>query len=235
MKAPQINAAIEQLKPRFFEGLTPAEIGMVLSAAAFRRYPANSVIVHQGDSADRLFLLLTGRARFFSIMPDGQKVLYLRLAPGEIFGGAAFMAKPEEYLVSTEAVMDSTALVWNRPAIRGLAKPYPRLVENALLLMFDYLVFYKAVHTSLICHTARQRLAQVLSNLAHGIGQKVSDGVELDILNEELANEANVTPFTTSRLLSEWQRKGLVVKTRGKLLVRSPEQLSLSEVYGRPC
>jgi CRP-like cAMP-binding protein len=57
------------------------------------------------------------------------------------------------------------------------------------------------------------------------MGRRVSGGVELDVTNEELANTANVTPFTASRLLSEWQRSGDVLKSRGKLLLRCPERL----------
>jgi hypothetical protein len=34
-----------------------------------------------------------------------------------------------------------------------------------------------------------------------------------------LANAANVTPFTASRLISAWQRSGAVKKSRGKLLL----------------
>jgi CRP-like cAMP-binding protein len=47
----------------------------------------------------------------------------------------------------------------------------------------------------------------------------------LNINNEELANQANVTIFTVSRLLSDWQRKGLLVKSRGKVVIRSQEAL----------
>jgi hypothetical protein len=34
-----------------------------------------------------------------------------------------------------------------------------------------------------------------------------------------------VTIFTVSRLLSGWQRKGLLVKGRGRVVIRSPEAL----------
>jgi CRP/FNR family transcriptional regulator, nitrogen oxide reductase regulator len=88
-----------------------------------------------------------------------------------------------------------------------------------------YLAAYRAVHASLICDSAPQRLAQVLANLADGIGQKVPGGVELDVRNEELANEANISPFTASRLLSAWQREGILVKRRGKVLLRFPGRL----------
>lgn len=227
MTPAQIAATVEELKPRFLKGLTSAEMKAVLSAGTVKRFQANAIVTHEGSTASQIFLLLSGRARYFTMTPDGQKVLLMWLPPGEAFGGAAFLSRPEEYLVSTEVVMDCAVLMWNRTALRNLAERCPRLVENAMLLMFDYLVFYKAIHTSLICHTARQRLAQVLFNLATGIGQKVPEGIELDVRNEELANEANVTPFTTSRLLNEWQREGIVVKTRGKLLVISPRRLSM--------
>ena len=57
---------------------------------------------------------------------------------------------------------------------------------------------------------------------------QVADGIELDIRNEELASEANITIFTASRLLNEWQRKSILTKGRVKLL-RAPEALMLSK------
>jgi CRP-like cAMP-binding protein len=61
------------------------------------------------------------------------------------------------------------------------------------------------------------------------MGQRGTEGVELNIRNEELANEANITIFTASRLLSEWRRKGILTKSRGKVVLRSPESLMLGE------
>jgi CRP-like cAMP-binding protein len=61
--------------------------------------------------------------------------------------------------------------------------------------------------------------------LAKSVGQKVSGGIELEVTNEELADSANITAYTTSRLISEWQRSSAVRKRRGKILLRSPERL----------
>ncbi len=118
-------------------------------------------------------------------------------------------------------------LVWDRATLRNLAVRYPRLLENAMLIAYDYLAWYVADHVALISHTARQRLAGVLVCLAQTIGEKVQGGFQFDVTNEELAGAANVTPFTASRLLSEWQNKGAVLKQRGKVLLRSPERLFL--------
>ena len=229
MAAPAV-IPFRNIRPRFLEGLAAAEVKTIVSAARQRRYLANSVIANQGHPADHVFLLLAGRARYFDITPHGRKTILHWLPPGEIFGAAALLSTPAEYLVSTEAVKNSSVLVWDRATIRNLTARYPRLTDNALLIMFDYFVFYRAAHISLTCDTAGQRLAQVLANLASGIGQRVAEGIELDVRNEELANEANITPFTASRLLSRWQRKGILTKRRGKVLLRFPERLFLEEV-----
>jgi CRP-like cAMP-binding protein len=220
---------VRALKPRFFEGLTSSEVASIVAPATKRRFLARSVMTHEGDPADHLFLMIQGRARGFCMTPQGEKVSVFWFPPGEVFGGAAFLSKPVEYLVSTEVVNNSTALVWDRATVRSLSDQFPRLVENALLIAYDYFVMYRSLHISATCQTARQRLAQVLGNLATGLGQQVAEGIELDIRNEELANEANITIFTTSRLLNEWQRQGILTKSRGKVVVRSPEALILSD------
>jgi CRP-like cAMP-binding protein len=94
----------------------------------------------------------------------------------------------------------------------------------------DYLAWYLADHVALVCDTARERLAQVLIHLAGVIGQKVPGGIEFDVTNEELASAANITPFTASRLLSEWQSNRAIVRRRGKVLLQSPERLLLHVV-----
>jgi CRP-like cAMP-binding protein len=218
------------LKSRFLKGLAKPDLESIVAAATQRRCLANSVVVNQGDPAEYFFLLTKGYARHFFLTPEGKKVLLLWLGPGEVFGGATFLSNPSSYLLGTEMVEDSWVLVWQRKTIRELASRYPQLMENALLVAGDYLTWFLAAHVALISHNARERVAGVLVSLAEGVGRKVSGGVKIDITNEQLANAANVTPFTASRLLSEWQRNGAVVKNRGGVVLRALEQLFLHQV-----
>jgi len=220
-------AAVRELKSRFLHGLEKPELESILAVAFQRRLLANSVVQNQGEPATRLFLLTSGRARYFYITEDGRKILFLWLRPGDIFGGGALLEQPLSYLVNVETVKDSRMLVWDRNTIRNLAARYPRLRENALSIAWDYFTYYVATHTALVSNTARERLARVLVNLANGIGHEAPGGIQLEVTNEDLANEANVTVFTASRLLSEWQRNGAILKSRGKILLRAPELLSL--------
>ena len=230
MPASGIAALTSELKSRFLEGIGSPDRKVIMAAAKPRQFPANSIIVSQGNPADYLYLLTKGRARYFFTTEDGRKLLLLWLSPGEIFGSSALLAIPSSYLASTETVKDSHVLAWDRSTIRGLAARYPKLLENALLTASDYLAWYVAAHVALTSHSARKRLGGVVICLAELIGEKVPGGFEFDATNEELASAANITPFTASRLLSEWQRNRAVLKRRGKILLCSPEKLLLRSV-----
>lgn len=224
-----VSSTEEHSESRFLQGLTKPEIKSILGAATLRHYSANAVVLNQGDPADYFLLLSTGCARLFFLTQEGRKVILRWLPPGEILGGAALLSEPSTYLVSTEMVKNSSVFAWRRNTIRDLLTRYPRLAENALPFASDHLAWFLASHMALVSNTARERLAQVLLSLAQGIGQKVWGGIRLDITNEQLANAANITHFTASRLLSEWQRNGAIAKNRGKIVLRAPHQLFLRQ------
>jgi CRP-like cAMP-binding protein len=213
------------LQPLFFKGLEKSEIELVVSAAVQRQCQRGEILSTEGEAADQFFMLLSGRARYFTLTEDGRRVILRWILPSDIFGPMALMPDPDVYLVSTESVKDSEVLVWSRADIRRLVLRYPRLLENVLATASDYFRWYITAHLALISQSAPQRLARVLFHLAKDIGRPAENGVVLDVTNEELADAAHITRFSTSRLLSEWQRKGILTKRRGKLVLISPERL----------
>jgi CRP/FNR family transcriptional regulator, nitrogen oxide reductase regulator len=213
------------IQSKFLEGLNSIERSDIIQASSYRRFSHVSVPAHERDPATHLFLLIKGSARFFFLTPSGRQVYLLWLEPGDIFGGAALLSQPTTFLVSTEVAKDAHVLVWTRDVMRTLARRYSRLLENLLAITHDYILWYLGTHLSLVSYTARQRLANVLLNLAHRRGQGSLLNASLEITNEQLANTANITQFTVSRLLSEWRRCGAITKTRGKLVLTRPELL----------
>ena len=154
--------------------------------------------------------------------------------PGEIFGGAAMLPESADYLISTEAVTNITVLAWDRTTIARVRARYERLADNVAMIAYDYLVLYRSLHLAARCDTAPQRFALVLANLATGIGRRVDGGFELDVRNEELVNEAGVTIFTASRLMSRWALEGISLKAAARLLFcRSPRFIPWRAPYRR--
>lgn len=208
-----------------FRGLSPQQVDLVLAAARLRRYPAKSVIYRQSDPAEHLLLLREGRARYFYETRNGKRLILRWLLPSYAFGWAGMLSQMPEYLVGVEAVQDSVVSVWDTRTFRGLARRLPQLVENALFITSYSFAWYIAAHAALCSQTAQERLEHILFEYATKTGRKVAGGIEVDATNQELADAANVTHYTTSRLISAWERNGLLQKERGKILLRSPERL----------
>jgi CRP-like cAMP-binding protein len=184
------------------------------------------VVIHQEDQAERLFLLTSGRGRHFVLTSRGQKILLHWLTAGQVFGGAAILSTPSQYLASVELLADSCVLVWDRTIIREFAARHPRLLDNALsIAVTEHIAWLVSAKVFLSSDDAQGRIAQMLISLACGIGEAGPDGVEVRIGNEDLASWANVTPFTVSRALKVWEREGVLIKGRGKVLLRRPELL----------
>jgi CRP/FNR family transcriptional regulator, nitrogen oxide reductase regulator len=227
MTATEFRASNIPSNNELLRGLDRREIDSILAAAQPRRFSARSLITRQDQPANRFFLLWRGRARYFFETADGKKLILVWITPGHILGAAALASTPSRYLVSTEAVRESIVLVWDGRTMRALTQQFPQLLNNVFRTTMDYLSWYTAAHSALISQTARERLAYLLLGYLPSIGKKVTGGIELDVTNEELANAANITPYTTSRLISGWQRTGAIRKYRGKIVLCSPEKLFL--------
>jgi len=210
---------------KLLRGLTPPEVDLVLGSATPRRYHAKSVIYRQGDPNQSVMFLREGRARFFYETDNGKKLILRWILRGDVLGLGGLVSQITHYLVGVEAVQDCIVFVWAGPDIRALARRMPQLLENALYISNNYLSWYIATHAALCSQTARERLAHILFVQSISHGRKVAGGMELEATNEELADAANITPYTTSRLMSRWEKRGLIRKRRGKVTLCSPKSL----------
>ena len=66
------------------------------------------------------------------------------------------------------------------------------------------------------------RLARELVRLLPQVGRSVDGVLEINLSREELAQMTATTLFTVSRLLSGWERQGIVTLRREAVIVRSP-------------
>jgi len=138
---------------------------------------------------------------------------------------AAFLSEPTGYLGTAKSVSRSEVLIWDHRMVSQLARVYPRLAENALRTALRYIALHTERHMRLVSGSAQDRLAFALTSLGSRAGHALPTGVEIDVKNEDLASLADVNFFTATRLLKEWERKGAVEKSRGKVLIRCPEKL----------
>jgi CRP-like cAMP-binding protein len=121
---------IEPSSVQLFTGLGRGETSVILAAAVRRNCEASQVLIRTNEPATRLFLIKTGSVDYYVITEKGQEILLRRLAPGNVFGVAAFLSEPTGYLGTARTVRESTILIWEHRVIQQLAQRYPRLTEK---------------------------------------------------------------------------------------------------------
>jgi CRP-like cAMP-binding protein len=211
--------------PNLFDGMREDEIAIIMGYADPQSIPAKSTIITGGKSATHLYLLKAGQAKYYRVTESGDELMFRMLTPGDVFGLGTLLEHPLAYIGSAEAISECQIAVWPHKTVRMLAQRFPRVGENALRIVIEYLTRYADRHTGLLSKTADHRLATVLLSLAQRAGQIQPDGVKLKATNEQLGALADTSHFNVSRILSRWHREGTIHKERGAVVVHSPESL----------
>ncbi len=215
------------LQPEFrcplFDGLDKAALREVLGAARVQRVRARQVLFNAGDPASQLAVLVAGAGQTYALTDEGQRVIIFGIGVGGIAGGSALIKNRSIYLVTTEITEDGEALVWTRDTIRALAQRFPVIIDNALSVAGEFIRTLLERRIAMASQTAEGQLAQVLLEMSESVGRKHARGVELRVTNEHLADMAHISQFTTSRILSEWARRGAITRSRGRVVVLSKD------------
>jgi CRP-like cAMP-binding protein len=206
-----------------FSGLSDHDITKIMASGVLRRFPAGQTIVRADDPGAHLFLLKTGSVNYCRVTPSGQEILIIRLSPGDTFGLGTLLPKPIGYIGTAEAFRETELYMWEHRMICEFARAHSKLAENALRIALEYIRLYSDRHLALVSDTAEHRLSRMLTLLGNRIGRHGPEGLELQITNQHLASLADISSYTTSRLLNKWERKGAVEKSRGKVVIRCPE------------
>jgi len=207
-------------------GLTPAETARVRSAARLQRKSDGEFFFLQGDPADAVYSIESGRVRLSQVTAEGNQILLRVIGPGTVFGAIA-LAKVDTFPVTAEAAEECTALVWSRDTLMGLIEQMPKLALNALQLMAGHVVEFQDRFRELATQRVERRLARTLLRLASQTGRKTDEGVLIDmaLTRQDLAEMTGTTLFTVSRILSQWESQGLVRSGRELVVIRYPHGL----------
>jgi CRP/FNR family transcriptional regulator, nitrogen oxide reductase regulator len=206
-------------------GLSPSELADVLAQGQSLKVMPKTRLCTSGDRAEQLFVVLTGRIKYSRLTAEGDEITLRLFTPGESFGLATLLPNPLNYLGSAEAVFAGELLVWNHDTISQLSDRYPQLKSNALLIALHLLGTLSDRHVGLFEGGASLRLARALIDVGRRSGEIRPQGIDVHITNEQLGSLADVSRFTASRVLSDWNRAGVITKQRNVVHIHSPEGL----------
>ncbi|MEC8040118.1 MAG: Crp/Fnr family transcriptional regulator [Pseudomonadota bacterium] len=214
-----------------FSKLDRSEIRTILDHASSRRYEAGVAIFEEDAPAERFYMLLDGYVRVIRITPTGDQVTALHIPAGQLLGFAKAIGRvtyPATAVTATESIVLSWPMqLWDNfvSDYEGFSTETYKTVGNRLGEMNNRVVEMSTLHVE-------QRVASALLRLIHQTGRKTPDGIEIDfpITRQDLSELTATTLHTVSRLLSAWEKKGLIQSKRKRIKVLDPDALlSLSE------
>lgn len=178
----------------------------------------------QGDPAEYLYVLLRGRAKLCQISPDGQQVNLRTIRESHLFGAIGAVQAGAVYPACAQALEDSSALAIRSGEFRRLLEARPHLSFGLMQLMTGYIQEMQSRYRESVTEKVEQRIARVLLRLAGQTGMRVEEGVliELPFSRQNLAEMAGTTLYTVSRVLSAWEKQGLISTGRERVTLTNP-------------
>jgi CRP-like cAMP-binding protein len=162
------------------------------------------------------------------VTTEGQQVIVRMVNPGDLFGIAKALQRPD-YPGTSTAVSDSVALAWPMEAWDGLLARHPSLAVNAMQTMGSRLQEAHTRMRELSTEEVERRVAHTVLRLASQSGKKEGTGIRIDfpVSKQDIAEMTGTTLHTVSRILTAWEAADLVEGGRQKLLVKDPHRLVL--------
>lgn len=198
------------------------EVRRVLSIARRRRFARGEVVFHEGDPADSLHLVATGRFAVRITTPLGEAAMLALRGPGEAFGELALVSGSEALRAATVEALEpgETHAVYRRE-FDALRREHPRVGEVLVVLLADAVRRTNTLLLDAYYAPAETRVLRRVRDLAEAF----PDG-EVRLTQEDLASLAGTSRATVNRVLRDAERRGAVELRRGRTVVRDPDWIA---------
>ncbi len=213
-----------QSLPIFFN-VGPVEWKEILGAAHEKEFARRQTIFLEGAPCKQVILVLSGCVKTTQLGPTGCEVILRLSGPGELVGALESYLGSNN-LVTAKTTQATTALVWDAATFEHISDRFPVLRRNTARLLGVRLQELEERFREISTQKVAPRLSQQLIRLSNKLRQHANGGaLEISLSREELAQLTGTTLFTVSRLLSHWERQGIVSTRREAVVVRNLQAL----------
>src|SRR3712207_2267015 len=179
--------------------------------SAERRFGARDTIFAPGDPDGQLYFLLDGTVRLYKIYGDFKEATVALLKDGGVFGELTLEEAPCQS-VFAEAVTDARVAVVRKSVLAEVIRRRPGFAMKLLFSFSERLKQSDEMIESLLNREVSARLATLLLNLGDRFGESEGSGTVLNVrlTHQDLANMIVSTREAVSKVMSEFQRDGLI-------------------------
>lgn len=207
--------------------LAEVERAALLSAGTAVRFDDDDILVLQGDVGDGLYVLTGGMVKVTVAAETGIETMLAVRSRGDLIGEFAVLdGMPRT--ATARAVGTVGAVRISRSAFAVFGQRYPAAlatITRSLVAKMRAATERRAAERT---WGARERLAQVIYELARGYGEQGDDGlvlIPLPLTQMELGELAGVAVSTTERILGDLRKEGVIATGYREIAVRDMDFL----------
>ena len=179
------------------------------------------VLFHEGDSGDKLYVVLDGKVKLGRTSSDGRENLLAILGPGQMFGELSLF-DPGPRSATVTAVTDASFASLSHEDLLRWLEGRPMVSRGLLAQLAGRLRKANDVVADLVFSDVPGRVAKALLDLADRFGRTADDGVHVhhDLTQEELAQLVGASRETVNKALADFASRGwLRLEARAVVLI----------------
>jgi CRP/FNR family transcriptional regulator, global nitrogen regulator len=186
-----------------------------------RHFTAKDMIFAPGDPGGQLYFLIEGTVRLYKIYGNFKEATVALLKDGGVFGELSLDDGALQG-VFAEAVTDARVAVARKSVLTEVIKRRPEFAMKLLFSFSERLRQSDEVIESLLDREVSVRLATLLSNLGDRFGEANGSGTVIDVrlTHQDLANMIVSTREAVSKVMSEFQRDGVIEVSNRRIVVK---------------
>ena len=185
----------------------------------------HEMIFLEGQPIDKVFLLRAGAIKLTHLGLNGEEVITGIAAVGDPVGMTG-PSRSRDHRCSAYGLLNGSAIAWDVDTFAHCMESLPTIRRNLDHILFDQLGEVEHRLLEVMTQKVEVRLASILIRLVQKIGTPSDAGIHLSVSQDELGRMTGASPSTICRVLSDWERGGIVTPGRETVILKNVHQLS---------
>jgi CRP/FNR family transcriptional regulator, cyclic AMP receptor protein len=213
-----------------FSAVSPAVLERVAAGSVVKKFQTGEIVFHQGDPAHTLYVVQSGRFEVEVSTPEAETMQLRIHIPGDHFGEIPLLDSRLTRTGTVRAIEPSTALMVNAEMFAELRRSDPAIDKALIKSLCDLVVMLTQERSDYTFLPTDRRLAKRLLALAE-IYSSPTGGedqpVSIPVTQEHFATAVGSTRPTINRMLGELAAKGVIERSRNRIVIVDRHQLRL--------
>ncbi|MGE5227947.1 MAG: Crp/Fnr family transcriptional regulator [Planctomycetaceae bacterium] len=223
------DAALEDAMRRspILHGVASKDVRALAAAGMTHRFRRGTYICHQGDPSPDVFFLVEGKVEISSVSPTGARILHATVDTPQFLGELGVLGDLPR---SADLVTLDDADVWaiDGEGFVGFVTTHPAASRELLAALARQIREHEAFADDLLFLDLKGRVAKRLLQMGTAsLAELPANGTVIpEVTHADLASLCGGSRENVSRILSDFQRRGLVQRDGHRYVLKKVAPLA---------